>query len=234
MEPVIIDIIVVCVLAGFTLYGAHRGLFRALAGLLAVVVALVGAGLFAKTLAQPAADLLAPAIEKRIERRVDQALSVQSDRQEMPESGTQSEMSHRVQNLLELMGMDPETVETLSGQAMEKLQKTGVSLASAVVESLMYSILYGVLFILSFLALLLALRILSRVFDLVLKLPVLHGLNTIGGAAIGLLEAGLLLFLAVWVARRLGVSFETELVATTHVLRFFTTNTPLGVLSFLL
>lgn len=234
MQPVIIDAVIVCVLVGFTLYGAHRGLFRALAGLLVVVVALVGAGLFAKTLAQPAADLLAPAIEKRIEQKVDQAISAQSDRQEMPESGTETELSQQVKNLLKRMGMDPETVETLSGQAVEKLQKTGVSLASAVVESLMYSILYGVLFILSFFALLLALRLLARALDLVLKLPVLHGLNSIGGAVVGLLEAGLLLFLAVWTARRLGVSFETELVQATHVLQFFTTNTPLGVLSFLL
>lgn len=234
MQPVIIDAVVVCILVGFALYGAHRGLFRALAGLLSVVVALVGAGLLAKALAQPAADLLAPAIEKRIEQKVDQALSVQSDRQEMPESEAESELSQRVENLLELMGMDPETVETLSGRAMEKLQQTGVSLATAVVESLMYSVLYGILFILSFFALLLALRLLARAFDLVLKLPVLHGLNSIGGAAVGLLEAGVLLFLAVWVARRLGVSFETELVDATHILRFFTANTPLGVLSFLL
>lgn len=232
MQPVIIDAVVVCVLVGFAFYGAHRGLFRALAGLLAVVLALLGAGLFAKTLAQPAADLLAPAIEKRIEHRVEEAISAPTDRPELPES--EKTMPERVQALLERMGMDPDTVDNLSSRALEKIQKTGTSLASAVVESMMYSILYGVLFILSFLALLLAFRLLARAFDLVLKLPVLHSLNTLGGAAAGLVEAGLLLFLAIWAARRLGVSFETDFVAATHVLRFFTTNTPLSVLSFLL
>ena len=43
----------------------------------------------------------------------------------------------------------------------------------------------------------------------------------------------LLLFLAVWVLRRLGVSFETEALAEAHILRIFTANTPLSVLSHL-
>ena len=49
----------------------------------------------------------------------------------------------------------------------------------------------------------------------------------------GLVEGALVLFLAIWVLRRLGVSFDTETVVQTHILQFFTTNTPLSVLSFL-
>ena len=45
--------------------------------------------------------------------------------------------------------------------------------------------------------------------------------------------ATLLLFLAVWVLRRLGVSFETEALAEAHILRIFTANTPLDVISLL-
>ena len=43
----------------------------------------------------------------------------------------------------------------------------------------------------------------------------------------------LLLFLVVWVLRRLGVSFETEALASAHILQIFTSNTPLSVLTFL-
>ena len=42
---VIMDMIVAIVLVTFTIFGARRGLFRALAGLVAVIVALVGAGI---------------------------------------------------------------------------------------------------------------------------------------------------------------------------------------------
>ena len=76
-------------------------------------------------------------------------------------------------------------------------------------------------------------KVIIGAMDLVLKLPLLRGLNTLGGAAVGLVEGALLLFLAVWVLRRLGVSFESEALAEAHILRIFTANTPLGVLSHL-
>ena len=47
------------------------------------------------------------------------------------------------------------------------------------------------------------------------------------------LVLSLLLFLVVWVLRRLGVSFETEALASAHILQIFTSNTPLSVLTFL-
>ena len=43
----------------------------------------------------------------------------------------------------------------------------------------------------------------------------------------------LVLFFAVWVLRRLGISFDTEALAEAHILKIFTANTPLSVLSFL-
>lgn len=230
MEAVIIDAVVLCILLGFVIYGAYRGLFRALAGLLIVVLALVGAGLAAKTLTPAAVNLLTPVIEKGITQRVDKAFAVQTEQGKMPEAGRDI---GQAEELLGLLGMDSQTIGSLAQRAEEKIKETGVSLVTAVVESMMYSILYGILFLLSFLTLLVALRLLARAMDLVLKLPGLSTLNRVGGGAAGLLEGGLVLFLAVWAARRFGFSFETELLASTHILRFFTTNTPLGVLSFL-
>ena len=53
-------------------------------------------------------------------------------------------------------------------------------------------------------------------------------------AVLDSLVDALLLFLAVWLLRRFGVSFETDTVSATHILRFFTTHTPLSaLLSFL-
>jgi hypothetical protein len=69
---------------------------------------------------------------------------------------------------------------------------------------------------------------------LVLRLPGLHGLNALGGGALGLAEGVLLVFLAVWVLRRLGVSFDAAPLAEAHILRIFTENTPLSLLSLLL
>lgn len=226
--PVIIDIVVVAILVGFALFGASRGLFRALSGLAVFLVALIGAGLIASAAAAPAARVVAPVISGRIEERVSEALAAHTGQVQMPEA----EGSFSADELLGWLGLDSDVRDALADQAQETIRETGATLAAAVVESVAQSIIYAVLYVVSFAVLTLALKLLVRFVDLVLKLPVLHGLNAVGGAAAGLAEGALLLFLAIWAARRFGVSFDTETVAATHVLRFFTTNTPLSALSF--
>ena len=228
--PVIIDAIVVVILVGFTIFGAKRGLLQALAGLLSVIVALVGAGIIAATFAPPAAKLVSPFITQRIEEKVEEAMAVQADAGvHMPEAADSSAIGE----LLSILGLDDDVRGSLTEKVQEKVRDTGASLAAAVVESLAQSFIYGVLYILSFAALLLLMKVLVGAMGLVLKLPLLRGLNALGGGAVGLLEGALLLFLAVWVLRRMGVSFETEALAEAHILRIFTANTPLGVLSHL-
>ena len=222
---VIIDAIVVVVLLAFAIRGARQGLVRALAGLVMVIVALVGAGMIAATFSGPAARLAAPVIQKHITGRVEEAMAVQTGTVPEKEAGEET----RAEDLLALLGLD----EDVRGSLAERVRDTGASIVSAVVESMVGSVAYGVLFILSFLLLLLMLHVLVGAMDLVMKLPLLHGLNSLGGGALGLVEGTLVLFLAVWAARRLGISFETEALAEAHILRIFTTNTPLSLLSFL-
>ena len=224
--PVIIDVIMAVVLIAAVIYGAHRGLFRALAGLAVVIVALVGAAIIANTLAAPAARLV-----EQIETKVDEAMARQSQEVQMPEEDVDEGFA--IEDLLALMGLDEDVRNSLASQTQEKIQDTGVSLVMAVVESLAQSILYAALFLVSFVGLTILLKLLIRAMDLVLQLPGLHLVNSLGGAVIGLIEGALVLFLAIWVLRRFGVSFETDTVSATHILRFFATHTPLSALSFL-
>ena len=229
--PVIIDMIAVAVLIAAAAWGAHRGLFRALAGLAVVIVALVGAAVIANALAAPAARLVTPLIRESIETRVDEAMAQQSQEVQMPEEDVDEGFA--IEDLLALMGLDEDVRNSLASQTQEKIQDTGVSLAMAVVESLAQSILYAALFLVSFVGLTILLKLLIRAMDLVLQLPGLHLVNSLGGAVIGLIEGALVLFLAIWVLRRFGVSFETDTVSATHILKFFATHTPLSALSLL-
>lgn len=233
--PVIIDAVAVAILAFFVLWGAHQGLLRSLAGLLTIVVALVGAGLIAGALADSAARLAGPLVEERIRTQVDEAITAQSSQKvEMPELDVEGgDEEFDIQDLLALMGLDQDVRDSLTEEIQEKAVDAGTTIAAAVVESVVRSVLYGVVFLLSFLALTVLLKLAIGALDLVAKLPGLHLLNTLGGAAAGLVQGVVLAFLAIWIARRLGVSFETETVAQTHILHFFTTNTPLSALSFL-
>ena len=139
--PVIIDVIMAVVLIAAVIYGAHRGLFRALAGLAGVViVALVGAAIIANTLAAPAARLVTPLIREQIETKVDEAMARQSQEVQMPEEDVDEGFA--IEDLLALMGLDEDVRNSLASQTQEKIQDTGVSLVMAVVESLGQSILY--------------------------------------------------------------------------------------------
>lgn len=232
--PVIIDAIVVVILVGFCLFGARKGLFQALAGLVTMIVALVGAGIIAASFSGPVTGLVAPLIEDRITQQVDEALGLAPG--QMPEVDVQADETGEgfgIEDLLALLGVDEDVRDSIAQQAQDTVRDTGVSVASAVVESIAGTMIYGALFLLSFLVLMILLHILVKAMDLVLQLPGLHGLNALGGGLIGLVEGALALFLAVWVLRRLGVSFESDPFVQAHILRIFTTNTPLSVLSFL-
>ena len=228
--PVIIDAIVVVILAAFCYFGAKKGLFRALAGLVTVIVALVGAGIVAATFSGPVTNLVSPLLEQRVEEKVDQAMSQSG---QMPEESVGSDGEFGVEELLALLGLDEEVRESLAQQAQDTVRDTGVSVATAVVSSITGSMVYGLLYILAFAGITVLLHVLMGAMDLVLKLPGLHGLNAVGGALAGLVQGALVLFFAVWVLRRLGISFDTEALAEAHILKIFTTNTPLSVLSFL-
>ena len=132
--PVIIDVIMAVVLIAAVIYGAHRGLFRALAGLAVVIVALVGAAIIANTLAAPAARLVTPLIREQIETKVDEAMARQSQEVQMPEEDVDEGFA--IEDLLALMGLDEDVRNSLASQTQEKIQDTGVSLVMAVVESL--------------------------------------------------------------------------------------------------
>ena len=222
--PVIIDAIAVAVLAGFAILGAWKGLLRTLAGLLVLVLSLAGAGIIASALSAPAAKLIAPVVEKRIESRLDEAM-----REQRP--GRETEEDLPLAELLDLLGVDQARRDALADRAEKSVRETGASLVMALVESLAQSVLYGVLYMLAFVLLSFALHLLVRMLDAVLKLPGLHGLNAVGGGLVGLAEGALLLFLAVWALRLVGVSFDGE--EGTQIFRFFTTHTPLDALKFL-
>ena len=225
--PVIIDAVVVLILVGFTIFGARRGLLQTLAGLVIVVVALVGAGMIAATFSGPAAKLAAPLIEKQIEKKIDAAIAESASAESLP--GTEDS---QLEELLSLLGLDAEVRGSLAEKAQDTVRDTGVSVAAAVVTSIAQSIIYGVLYILSFAALTVLLHVLFKAMGLLTKLPGIHSLNALGGGLLGLIEGGLLLFLAVWAARQLGVSFEAEPYSDAHILAVFTTHTPLSVLTF--
>jgi len=223
---------VAAVLLGFLFAGAHRGLIRTAAGFAVLAVALIGAAVVANALTPVLGRALRPAIEKRVELRIDEA--IQEVRPVKPQAGgggAETEDGLTLDSLLSLLGIDADPASSIAGKAEDLIRDEGVDMMSAVIQSVAESVLHMLIFAVAFPALLVGLKLLVNVLDLAARLPGVHEANALGGAAVGLVEGALAMFLAVWVLRRLGVSFDTEAVEQTFLLRFFTVNTPLGVLA---
>ena len=242
-RAVIIDVIVAALLLFAVVAGARRGLFRTLAGLVIVIVALVGAGLLADLCTAPVTRVVRPAIAEHFEKKIDEAVSEpeltppETDPAEPgdPREESPQELLDKLEagRLLQALGVDDTLSGSLAQQAQQTVHDTGVSIVSAVAQAMAESVIHAVLFVVFFLLLLVVLNLAAKAMDLLLKLPGLHFCNRLGGAAVGLLEGALLLFLAIWALRRLGVSFETDTVNATYLLSFFARRSPLDLLTFL-
>lgn len=134
--------------------------------------------------------------------------------------------------LLDQLGIDPVLAAGLAEAALEKITESGISVVEALVQVVLETVAHAIVFLVAFVALNILLRIILTAMDLVLMLPGLRTLNSLGGAVVAFVEGVLLLFLLVWVARRSAVDVTT-LSQGTILFRFFVNNTPWSVLSLL-
>lgn len=134
--------------------------------------------------------------------------------------------------LLDQLGIDPVLAAGLAETALEKITESGISVVEALVQVVLETVVHAIVFLVAFVALNILLRIILTAMDLVLMLPGLRTLNSLGGAVVAFVEGVLLLFLLVWVARRSAVDVTT-LSQGTILFRFFVNNTPWSVLSLL-
>ena len=147
-------------------------------------------------------------------------------------SGEPEDPTEQINALLGQLGIDSALTAGLAEAVVEKITETGVSVVEALVHVVVETVVHAIVFLLAFVVLNILLRIVLAAMGLVLMLPGLRTLNSLGGAAVAFVEGALLLFLLVWVARQCAVDV-TGLSEETVLFRFFVNNTPLSVLSLL-
>ena len=224
-NALIIDLVLAAVLAVFALLGARKGLIRSLMALVSVVVALIGATLLTAMFVEPVTDLVYPV------------------RRDIPSDALAAEDGD-----LSAGGLLPDELSEALGEALDTLKRFGVSddaidgVTKSVTDSavsaaeraaylLVKTIVQAALFLAFFLALMLLLRLLTHGLDRLFSLPVLAQLNGLGGAALSLMEGALLIFLIVFLAPRLGVTWFADHAAGTHLLAWFLNNTPRSIIA---
>ena len=146
--------------------------------------------------------------------------------------GEQTDPREQIDELLGQLGIDPALTAGLADAVVEQARATGASVIEALVRVVVETVVHAVVFLLAFVVLNILLRIVLAAMGLVLMLPGLRTLNSLGGAVVAFVECALLLFLLVWIGRQCAVDV-TGLSRGTVLLQFFVNNTPLSVLALL-
>lgn len=216
-----VDLLLAAALAFFVFLGAKRGLFKSLTGLLVLIAAIVGAVILASYAAEPLGAVLYPMVEEHFIEMIPLPEEIDLAGSELLAS------AGAVADKLAQFGLD------LSVLGDFLTETDGAAIVSAAAETLFLSVLQGILTVIFFILLLVALKLLVGTFNLVFKLPLLHFVNTLGGALFGLIEGGLFLFLAIFILQKCGVSLSPYAEGSV-VLSFFLSHTPQTLLFTLL
>lgn len=211
------DIIILAVLAAFTLLGARRGLIMTLCGLVTAILALIGAQIAADQLAPSVAYVIQPSIRNAVELQVDQAFEAEA------EAAYSFELTPETDGLLQqILGSEiyQHFAQSVEDSVQEGVQNTVDSAADHIAAALAQSVAWLAVYVLAFILILFLGRLLARVLDVAAALPGLHFLNKSLGGVCGLLK-GLVLVAAVC---SLGVSFgliSRESVQSSALLELF-------------
>ena len=237
-NALVIDGIIAVVLLAGVIIGWKRGLFKSLMGLLIVVLALVGSVMLADMLTEPITDVVAPKVEDVVVDRFSAAL------EEATGSGAAAiaDGESTLEELFEQYNLPTSMLDSLLGSvsgalsgaaasAREKAADSFRDSVSAKIRSLVSSVVHAALVLVLYVALLIVLKLLTRVLGHVFDLPVLNTVNNLGGAAIGLIEAILLLYVVIYIGSRFGTRLITDYADDSYLLPIFLNHSPVELIS---
>lgn len=230
-NALIVDLALAGVLLLFAVVGARRGLVRSLMLLVSTLLALVGAAMLTAALAEPVTDMVFPTVREKAVIYFEQTASAQESSSAQEDGAMHEEDAFAdMTETLRRFGISDEAVRGV----MQSMGQSAVSTVERAAYLLVKTIVQAALFLLSFLLLLLLLRLVTRALDAMCRLPVLHGLNTLGGVALSLAEGALVIYLVLYAAPRLGVTWFTDHAEGTVLLAWLMKNTPYSILASLI
>ena len=213
----IIDLVLAAALIGFTIFGAARGLYRSLAGLLVLVLAIAGAGWLTEICCAGVEDVLRPPLTRRMESIVSDAMTEETAK---IEDIADAEPILMVEQFLRRFGWEGDLGETLRESTENALSDVEEALASALVESVLPVVVAAVLKAVFFVVLLIALRLISRLLQPIVEhLPVIRQFNRLLGGGAGLIQGVVVIYVAFWLAERLGLA--GDVLAKSYLLSLF-------------
>lgn len=234
--PLIIDIVLLVLALLGLILGWRRGLFKSVMRLVAVLLAFLLAGTMAQYATDWSIDRVSPAVEQLVREEVEKIVSETADQlsDSLEEALTQvvdhipAEFLRREMTQLLETGALPEGVDPSNMQ--QTVTDSAVSLALQVLESSLWGLLYAIFYLICFIVLVIVFNLIIRLLNLTFHLPVLRGLNALGGAVFGLAEVAVVLMVLLplvatfadsWLQEGLQQSVLTQMLLQTDLPSIF-------------
>lgn len=202
-----LDLVIVGVLLLGLGIGAKRGFLQTLGGVAATLVSFIGAGIAAGAFSGTVAKWIRPILERKLENKGVSGASVGS--------------------MVEQAGFFGDTAQRITDSIGTIVKETKETMVAAVTDGIAQSIAYALVYLAAFVVLMLLCRLLLRMLKLAGRLPGLRTLNLIGGGALGLCMAILLVYLAAWMLQRLQLVITEDMVQQSALLQFFVGQSPM-------
>ena len=238
MTYLMFDLVIVAVLALFTLMGRKRGFILTLCGLLAVFVAFLGGAFLSDLMAPQVGRLIQPMVEEHVTRVLQEVVNESQWSLDVPAVsaalGGVSQAAAQLPVEQALAALEGTELYQLFGDALKRALNAGLlnmttTAAGAIAGYVAQEVARVVLFLICFVVVLVAWNLLSHALDLAFRLPVLSSINAMMGGVMGLIKGGLLVFIAVWLLKDSVIPQAAQ--EQTFLLKFFCENSPLSLLA---
>ena len=196
----LIEVMILLILVACGLSGYRRGLLMSLCTLLILVLCSLGASVAQETLAPKAEAFMEPKVQQVVQQQFQEQIQ-QGTEQAMEEAG-QDEPLNNLIGMLERFGVDVEQQVTQGASAA--MQPAVEEASHAVAQAVVKPVAELVVYMAAFLILYLLLHSVALAVNVVDRLPVIHTLNRVGGAVLGVLSGVLLLTVLLVVCQRTG------------------------------
>ena len=225
MSPsVLIDLLILLTLVISTWIGWKKGMVRGVLALLGMILALIiasktadfAANLIIEQVIRPATHT---AVEEQIsEIELDSLLLSPLEKLQQALDAIKSEfIREEAGKLLDSLELSADNADSI---AQDKLLTLSGEVVDAVLYGVVTDILSALLCLLLFLVLSWLLRPIIWAIDKAFRLPVLRQVNQFGGFALGAARGILLVFLAIWALRLLGIWITEEMIEQSYLLKF--------------
>lgn len=214
------DLIVLGVFLVFVIWKAYRGLYDSLMPLAVAVLAFVGARFLARALSPVVTEWVWPWVRERFLDRVDMSALPAQGADSLTRS-LEELLPETVRNLAEKLGLDlGGYVETALGSAAAGAGQAAESAALALLRTVTERAVRALVFLASWGLLSLLLTLVKNALGLVTDLPLLRGLDALGGAVLGAVLCAVLLYVLLWAAYLLGVTAIVDFARKSAILRW--------------